>query len=247
MLIDSPRLRPGDREAWDHAEAQDRAWATTSRFRARVEAAEMAVVQFARGGGCYAGVSWGKDSTVLADLVARLAPAVPMVWVRVEPIYSPECPEVRDAFRRMHPEPRVKEIVEHCRIDADGAAHATGTLERGFARAERRYGRRYLTGIRGEESGQRDRFRRAHRTGTDRVCAPLVDWRAGDVYAYLADRELPVHPAYAMTMGGALPRERIRVASLGGQRGTGTGRAEWERAYYPDLLASRNALRRAGV
>lgn len=33
-------------------------------------------------------------------------------------------------------------------------------------------------------------------------------------------------------MRGLLSRERIRVATIGGERGTGHGRAEWERTYY---------------
>lgn len=45
-----------------------------------------------------------------------------------------------------------------------------------------------------------------------------------------------MHPAYACSFGGALDRERIRVSSLGGQRGTGHGRREWEWAYYRDEM-----------
>ena len=59
---------------------------------------------------------------------------------------------------------------------------------------------------------------------------------AADVFAYLASRQLPVHPAYAMLGGGRYQRDRIRVSSLGGRRGDGMGRAEWEREYYGDIL-----------
>ena len=68
------------------------------------------------------------------------------------------------------------------------------------------------------------------------TCAPIGWWTARDVFAYLHLHGLPVHPAYAMTRGGLWPRDRIRVASLGGQRGRGAGREEWERLYYGDEL-----------
>ena len=57
-----------------------------------------------------------------------------------------------------------------------------------------------------------------------------------ETFGYLAAHDLPVHPAYAMLGGGRWERDRIRVASLGGRRGDGIGRAEWEREYYSDVL-----------
>jgi phosphoadenosine phosphosulfate reductase len=197
-----------------------------------VEEAELAVLRFVRGGDCYAGVSWGKDSTVLADLVVRWASAVPIVWVRVEPITNPDCGAVRDAFLARYPNAPYEEIEVSCRRDEAGEFHASGTLEAGFRQAAVKFGRRYLSGIRAEESAGRAR-RALLGAETLHTCAPLIHWTAREVFAYLAHYDLPIHPAYAMTFGGALDRARIRVASLGGKRGTGTGRAEWEAAYYP--------------
>jgi len=51
--------------------------------------------------------------------------------------------------------------------------------------SEKRFGLRHLSGIRAAESGDRERFRRAHGQSTDRTCAPLIDWSAADVFAYL--------------------------------------------------------------
>jgi len=234
MLIESPRHRPGDIEAWRRVSASDLAWASLARFRERVEAAELEIVRFGREP-CYASISWGKDSTVLADLVARVAPHVPLVWVRVEPIANPDCVAVRDRFLALYPDASYDEITVRCRVYADGA-HATGTLERGFREAARRHGDRRMTGVRGAESAGRERGRRAHGSGTDKALSPLIEWSAADIWAYLAGHELPIHPAYAMSMGGALNRDRIRVSSLGGQRGTGMGRRDWERTYYADVL-----------
>lgn len=237
MLIDSPRLRPGDREAWAQASAGDLVHAATSRFLDRVDDAAMAIVQFARRP-CYAGVSWGKDSVVVAHLVATYAPHVPLVWVRVEPIFSPECLAVRDSFLARHPA-TYEEITIRCRIDAAGEAHATGTLERGMREAARRFGDRHISGVRAAESAQREKRVRRFGVATDRACAPLSRWSGAEVFAYLALHDLPIHPAYAMSLGGSLDRERLRVSSLGGKRGTGTGRAEWERTYYPEYFPER--------
>lgn len=67
---------------------------------------------------------------------------------------------------------------------------------------------------------------------TDRTCAPIGNWTAEHVFTWLHMLNLPVHPAYAQTYGGQLDRGRIRVGALGGERGTGHGRREWERRYY---------------
>jgi len=235
VLIASSRHKAGDIEAWNKVSARDRTWAAMPAFRAREERAEMDVVRFARQS-CYASVSWGKDSVVLADLIARVAPHVPIVHIRCEPIDSPECADVRDEFLALHPHAIYDEITVYCRLDASGA-HATGTIERGFREAGLRHGLRYLTGIRAQESAGREWRRRRMGSGGDRSCAPLIDWSASDVWAYLSAHDLPIHPVYAMSMSGALDRDRLRVSWIGLQHGTGMGRREWEQAYYSDVLA----------
>lgn len=233
MLIDSPRLRAGDRDVWERWAQLDLQHAQTGRFRARVEAAEMSLAEWSVARQGYVGVSWGKDSVV----VAHLADAIgwPRVWVRVAPISNPECPAVRDAFRVLMPHARIEEVVVEIQPSDDGKYRAGGSLERGFRLAERRFGPCHVSGIRGSESAQRKRFRRVSGGVTNKTMAPLINWSGDDVFAYLALHDLPVHPVYAMSMAGAVPRERLRVSALGGRRGRGTGRAEWERMYYPEV------------
>lgn len=243
MLIPSERHSCDDLSRWRELERRDAIHASTSRFARHVARAEMWLDGFVReGDGAYAGVSWGKDSTVLADMVARVVPTIPLVWIRVEPIANPDCALVRDAFLSSHPAARYEEIVVWCRRD-DRGWHATGTLESGFRQAADRFGRRHISGVRADESGARKRRMLRFGESSADTCAPIGWWRAEDVWAYLYDRRLPVHPAYAC-MGRLWDRDRIRVASLGGQRGTGHGRAEWERRYYGARLreiASMNA------
>jgi len=206
-----------------------------SRRLERREAEAIACIEaFAREGPCYAGVSWGKDSTVLAHLVTMCSVTVPLVWVRVEPIANPDCSLVRDEFLSAHD-------IEYVELEvwctwSDGEYHATGTLEQGFAEAGRRYGARHISGVRADESGARKTRMRRHGHNTRRTSAPIGWWTGEEVYAYLYRHALPVHPAYAMSLRGLLDRNRIRVASLGGKRGEGFGRAEWEQRYYPDAM-----------
>lgn len=231
MLIPSPRHTPDDLAAWAEWEAADRA----SHSANRADAAAGVVGRFLADGRAYCAVSWGKDSTALADVVLRVDSGVPLVWVRVVPIANPDCVAVRDAFLAAHPDANYHEIEVSCTWGG-GTWHATGTLETGFRRAVERFGPRRLSGVRAAESAQRAISARVHGTGTGVSCRPLLRWSAGDVFAYLEWRALPVHSAYAMTGGGRWDRSRLRVSSLGGRRGDGAGRAEWEREYYGDVL-----------
>ena len=228
MLIASPRYTRADLEAWAHWERQDAAFPKPILER-RSAAARAEMVRFAARGPCYVGVSWGKDSVVVAHLALGLG--LPLVWIRVEPIVNPDCAAVRDAFLASNPGVRYSEIEEWCTRDTAGW-HATGTLERGFARAP---ARRYISGIRAEESSARER-RVNGGLATEKTCAPIGRWTSIEVFAYLYAHQLPVHPAYACTFGGVLDRGRVRVSSLGGERGGGRGRAQWEGRYYGDAL-----------
>lgn len=232
-LIASPRHRPEDVEAWALRERQDAVHAHLATHARRVEEARAALVDFAQHHACYAGVSWGKDSTALAHLVAIHAPTVPLVWVRTIDA-NPDCALVRDAFVSAHPLARYVEA--EGRRSPNAATHGSergGSLVDGLRRCGM-HGRPYLSGVRGAESMAR-RLRVARwGTTTARTCAPLARWSGADVYAYLYAHGLPVHPAYACTMGGLLDRDRIRVGPLGGERtrGDGHGRREWEARYY---------------
>jgi len=99
-LLRSERLQPRDMEVWQDRGALDLRWARSPRHRAKVSAANRAIAEFLADGPAWAGVSWGKDSMVIAHLCAG---ACPLVWVRVEPIANPDCERVRDVFIAAHP------------------------------------------------------------------------------------------------------------------------------------------------
>ena len=231
MLIPSGRHTPEDLRLWAEYEQADRFHAAT--LDAKIKRSLKVIREFASRR-CYAGVSWGKDSLVLAHLIAISGFRVPLIWIRVEPIKNPECGQVRDVFLRDWP-CEYHEVEQWCAHDGDGW-HASGTIEAGRAECEEMYGPRRILGIRADESGERRLTCIVNGESSINSCRPLAWWTAQDVMAYLADYELPVHPAYAMLGGGRYDRQWLRVASLGGRRGDGMGRAEWEREYYGDVL-----------
>lgn len=240
MLLPSDRLRPGDMEVWERLHRADVLRARGAQLRGKTDRAAAAIRSFVGKGHCYAGVSWGKDSTVLAHLIASMAQGggggIPLVWVVVHPIANPDCFAVRDAFLSMFGRlVDYHEIERECRYDAEGW-HAGGSLESGFAEAAHRFGPKHISGVRGEESGVRKIRMCRFGESSIRTCAPIGWWSGADVFAYLERHDLPVHPAYAMSYAGTYERERIRVASISGQRGTGCGRHGWEQLYYPDVL-----------
>lgn len=239
MLIPCDRHTPEDLDHWAICEKQDALWSKLRSFGRKVASAQAVCEKYLRDGPCYASASFGKDSTVLWDLVMRAQRAVgvvvPIVWVRVEPIFNPHCLLVRDALLAQYPDARYEEITYHRDLD-NWQRRGTGTLEQGFAEAEKRFGRRHMTGIRADESGIRKHRMRANGHETKWTCAPIGWWTAKDVFAYLHAFDLPVHPAYAMTRGGLWDRDKLRVANIGGTRGTGFGRSEWELTYYREEL-----------
>lgn len=235
MLIASKRHTADDLALWEELQGTDRMLANRKLHQMASQAA-VVIRRFAESGGCYAGVSWGKDSVVLAHLIVASQVDVPLAWVKQRPLYNPDCELVRDAFCKRFPSVRYDEI-EVAMTRGKTTWHATGSLESGFAKARERHGGRHLSGIRSQEAGGRAIRQAVFGTTSNNTCAPLTYWKHKHIFAYLAMYDLPVHPVYAMLGGGRWDRDKVRVCSLGGQRGAGIGRAEWEDEYYGDVLA----------
>lgn len=236
-LIPSARHMATDLAHWERASRFDARIAESSELRQVERCAIKALAAFVAAGRCYVGTSWGKESVIVAHMAARLDMALPVVCI-TSPADPPGCDEVRDAFLSEHgARIAYEEIHAPGRWDAEGW-HATGTLEAGFAAARERHGTRHVSGVRGEESSARALRTARWGESTANTCAPLARWQARHVWAYLHREDLPIHPSYAMSYGGALDRDRLRVAWLGLRHGTGRGRAEWERRYYgPEVAA----------
>lgn len=239
MLIKSDRHTSEDLELWNELELADKLQCVRNRQAESLNA----VIEFTLNQPpCCAGISWGKDSVVIAHLLWCTARHVPLMHLRPSN-HNPDCDHVRDAYFAKFPGQSYVEIdVSYAGIDRNNTPHQELdrlTDRRWYAairKFEKPYGGRHILGIRAEESvGRRIRMLRWG-LNSPNACAPIGRWKTADVFAYLARESLPVHPAYAMLGGGAWPRERIRVAEIGDTHGTGSGRREWEQAYYGDVL-----------
>lgn len=234
-LIASPRHRPDDLERWEQLEEVDRVNGRRLAASGREGKACAEVLAFAQAGRCYASVSWGKDSTVLAHLVWRIAQegtSIPLVHFKQEWWANPDCDLVRDAFLAAHPGLQYDEIIMRYDYSREVHEHRSLYLEDAYREAAKLHGWRYITGLRGDESRARRLRMKGHGLSTPKTCAPIGWWNASQVYAYLAHHQLPVHPAYACSLGGLLDRDQLRVDGLGEIRGEERGRREWEHAYY---------------
>lgn len=233
MLIKSHRPTARDLEVWAARERSDELYAKTDLFRRRRDRANAELRAFLDRGPAYVSVSWGKDSVCVAHMARCLDSSIPLVWVTIEGETNPDCARVRDAFLWVFPGPYREELVVR---KTESGKH--GTLLEGMRIASSALGTdRYVSGVRAQESSVRAMSRTMHGHATERTCRPIIDWKHEDVFAYLWLFGLPVHPSYACSMGGAIDRGRIRVGPLGGERGTGFGRAEWERMYYGEALS----------
>lgn len=232
-LLHDPAITPGDLDAWHKLSRADHLHGRL--LRQQSSDAVGRIKRFAASKPAYCSVSWGKDSVVAAHLCWLADRDIPLVWVRVEPIVNPCCVAVRDAYLASHPGITYCEAVVWCRKDAAGW-HASGTLDAGFRAFAKESRRRcHITGLRADEAGYRKaRMRRG--LESKNTLAPIGWWTAQAVYGFLAFHDLPVCAVYAMSGNGHWHRDQIRVASLGGQRGTGFGRGVWEAWYFADWM-----------
>ena len=227
MLIDSHRITAQDRKHWGAISVMDK----VRPVEMIAAAARKSITEFAHRK-CCCTVSWGKDSIVIAHLVATSGVSVPLYFVRTHRV-NPDCDAVRDAFLAEH-KIEYHEIVE----PVESWPHwGFGLKLIPFDRS--------IHGVRAAESSERKLSACVHGVATENKCRPILRWKTEDVFAYIEQRGLPLHPAYACTGGGRWDRNRIRVGTLGGERGNGIGREQFEREYYGDVLSRLAAVRLA--
>lgn len=224
-----------DWEVWQARARSDAVWSRTHAHRLRVDQSLEMCASFIAGPRGYIGVSWGKDSCALLLLTMAAGCDWPLVYVRIDPVANPDCALVRDAWFAMYPQlaERYTEIAIRCQPKlSTGRYDTNAAYESGFDLARRRFGERYLSGVRADEASIRRLTIRRNGLGDDesRTGRPLGYWQSEDVFAYLS--HAPMHPAYPCTLSGAYERGRVRVNNLWGLYGEGHGRAEWESKYY---------------
>lgn len=253
MLIDSPRISRPDRQVWQRLEHYDTVLGGDPRLDVLAAQARKAVEEFAAAGPFYVSVSWGKDSVVAAHLALQVVPDARVVWVRSRHFETPECDLVRDVFLAGHPNARYEEVTVDMRNPKRGEPgfddrHMDPHADHQNILKEELTGR-YVSGLRAEESRMRRISIGRRGLVTANTCRPIGKWDATHVFAYLHREDLPVHPVYAMSVGGHYDRRWIRVhplcsappATLSGVHGR-DGDA-WEDTYYPDVIAAAHAAR----
>jgi len=236
MLIECDRHTEKDLKLYDELNGMDLCNFNLRKIDKKEKKAIDTIKNFVVRNKYYCAVSWGKDSVVVINLCLKLCLNIPIVWIKVHPIYNPYCEKVRDIFLKKYPEINYHEYYINCKVDDNGIIHAKGTLEKGFEYAVRDFGENYITGIRSEESAIRTLRSKMYGVMSKKTCAPINYWKYEDVFAYLAYYDLPIHPNYAMLGGGRYKRKYLRVASLGGKRGRERGRYAWEQEYYSDYI-----------
>jgi phosphoadenosine phosphosulfate reductase len=150
--------------------------------------------------------SFGSSSAVLLDLVARVDPTIPVLFLNTRKLFG-ETLRYRDALvdrldltdvRELTPDP--VDIAVH---DADGmlfrsrpdlCCHLRKTLplNRALAGFDA-----WLTGRRRDQSDQRTALKRVERADRRVKINPLADWSQDDVDDYMDRRGLPRHPLEA--------------------------------------------------
>lgn len=244
MLISSWRHTDEDIRLWSEYEGADITHSESLQFKNLVARSLAAIREFASG--CdlaYVSVSSGKDSAATIGLLdeAEVLAELPAVWLRAVPKHSPDAPQQLSEMQVKFPGMAL-EIVDYdspvpaklTPLQADTIA--TSNFKVACLETQRRYGKAIM-GIRADES--RQRLMRIARLGYESSTSflPIGWWSLQDVYSYCASREIPLHPAYGMLGGGRYDRSKIRVDAMLGERGDGSGRVEWEREYYGDILA----------
>jgi phosphoadenosine phosphosulfate reductase len=252
-LIPSPRHTTADLETWARYEHYDTALAESAYLGTLADRARALIEEFASVGECYCSVSWGKDSVVVAHLVATssVAGRVPLVFARARDWETPEVDQVRDAFLAAHPHVSYEEKEFTFRVPMRGEPGFEDDAARQDALGEtlaNTHGGRHISGVRAEESRIRAMSLRWHGEATVRSCRPIIKWRCADhVFPYLDRHDLPIHPAYGMSVGGFHDRRWLRVHALGCEHpGLSAARGDdpwaWEDRYYGDVLdAARSA------
>ena len=239
MLIASPRHTEKDLIHWRHLLAQDYLHMRSKTYRTHVDQTKSIIDEFvSRKERFYISISWGKDSVVLADMMWKAGARCKYIYVRNLAREPEGNIEVRDTCLQLYPQMDYQEIsydyadADETYFDRKGRPHKWQNI---LSELQQDYGC-HVTGIRYDESAKRKRRFIFNGIETVNSFAPFRWINCADIFAYLLENDLPVHPNYAMTGGGIWDKYRIRVAAIGNKEGDGMGRLQWEQRYYLDIL-----------
>ncbi len=138
--------------------------------------------------------SFQKEESVIVDELVRVAPHARIVTIDTGVLF----PETLATWRAFEERFGIHVDVEEARGDWTGPGHCCGdqkvaALERALAGADA-----WITGVRREQSETRARAQFAERDEARGMWKynPLADWTEKDLWARIAERDLPYHPLH---------------------------------------------------
>lgn len=247
MLLPSNRFKKNDLEVWNEYEDVDFIHSESMTYKKRIAITEKAITRFINSGKPhFCGISWGKDSVVLADMFLKINPETNIIFVHQVDNMNPHSLDVMKSFLDFH-NPKNFFEYSYSYKDSDLTWFKNGKPNKWYRILEeinKKFGC-HVTGIRPDESGKRAKRFKIFGMETINSFAPFQFMTHQEIFSYLAIHDLPIHPNYAMTLNGTLDRKRIRVAAIGNKEGDGMGRTQWEKEYYPDILRKIESYGRA--
>lgn len=185
MLVHSDRVTSRDMEVWQRLERYDAKLAAG--LDQREEQALQVIRDFADAGECYATTSWGKDSTVVVDLIGRTGLDIPIIQLAIDGYELPGTTQVRDIMLDRHPHLTYDELTlppqPNRWWDTETVKRSKYDADIGWRLISRRYGQRRMTGIRAEESRLRTMVQQRWGDASGNAGRPIGRWLATDVFA----------------------------------------------------------------
>lgn len=219
----------------------------TNGYRRRVDRAREIVANLGDLTGWVACLSGGKDSTALALLLppgtAAMSVRDGLCWPGEDAYLDTLCKVAQLSLSRVVVQEDLLAIAKATAGSLmgdheDRAGPLSGHWFRAAEAARPLVGR--LWGLRAEESRGRRFNRRVRGTTYARAdglqtCAPLSDWSALDVHAFLASRGVPPHPVYGCIDPGVDPMSLRHAWWVAGGAHACRGHYVWLRRWWPDL------------
>lgn len=210
--------------------ASDRQHGASWAFRRQVATAQVLIERGLAGvDRPYIALSGGKDSLVLLALTHDIDPTIPAIWADDEleypetPTYVPSlCRDLGVSLRVVQgwarhagwfdpwrKQPFWREPLPE--MEWVGERMETWSVKAGYDCV--------LVGLRADEAAHRRQTLRRlgavyDAVGGQRRIWPLAGWSVGDVWAYIAARDLPYHPAYDRLATIGVSREKSRIGPL---------------------------------
>lgn len=221
-------------------------------YRRRVDQARAVIIEAQRHGRIGVSVSGGKDSTVMLHLVRALVPDAAAAWFDSGAELAGTAALVaQQGAERIAP---IRDLPDMCRyagwwgarnpVDHGASFDVLATL---ILEPSERFAVAHslavmALGLRAHES--RGRYRSAamrgdlyyvESTGLWHLC-PLAWWTTADIWAYIAEHDLPYHPAYDAMARIRVPREQQRIGTALGGKAISTGRIAVIKRIDPGLF-----------